>query len=80
MGILGAVVLAPATVGGWTGPSTAEAAAPCRPVSVPMTLGGLSGPIAGTLCTPGRTRTLEVLVHGFTYGQYYWDFPYQRDT
>ncbi|MGC4118062.1 MAG: alpha/beta hydrolase [Myxococcales bacterium] len=35
--------------------------------------------VAGTLCSRGpvQHRTIQVLLHGSTYGQYYWDFPYQ---
>ncbi len=53
----------------------------CTRVAVPITLpGGLTGPIAGTLCAPAGATTVQVLVHGFTYGEDYWDFPYQPET
>lgn len=49
----------------------------CYTASVPVTLEGGSGPITGTLCIPDEATTVQVLVHGFTWGNYYWDLPYQ---
>lgn len=62
---------------------TATAADPgatqCRSVSVEVQVGLQRGPIAGTLCSPPNANTVQVLVHGWTYGQYYFDFPYQPE-
>lgn len=53
----------------------------CSPVEVEVALpGGLSGPIAATLCVPPGATSVELLLHGFTYGQYYWDLPFQPET
>ncbi len=36
--------------------------------------------MAGTLCWQGQLagKTMQLLIPGFSYGQYYWDFPYQQ--
>ncbi|MBU2694514.1 alpha/beta hydrolase [Pimelobacter sp. 30-1] len=73
------VLLAP------TGPAraaaTAATAATCTDVSVPVTYAGGSGRIAGTLCVPpGGATSVQLLVHGYSYARYYWDFPYQPET
>lgn len=52
----------------------------CGAVSVPMTVAGQTGQIAGTLCTPPHARTLQILIHGFTYNRGYWDSPFEPDT
>lgn len=53
----------------------------CTDVRVSVTISdGSSGPIAGRLCVPPGSTTVQLLVHGFTYGQYYWDLPYQPKT
>lgn len=53
----------------------------CSDVSVPVSYGGGSGQISGTLCTPpGKVKTVQLLVHGYSYARYYWDFPYQQET
>jgi pimeloyl-ACP methyl ester carboxylesterase len=50
----------------------------CTDVHVSVTISdGSSGPIAGRLCVPAGATSVQLLVHGFTYGQYYWDLPYQ---
>lgn len=61
-------------------PATAAAEAGCHPVGVPASIaGGASGTVSGTLCAPPGARTVQLLIHGFTYGQYYWDFPYRPE-
>lgn len=52
----------------------------CRHVAIPVQLNGLTGPIAGTLCTPPGATVVQLLVHGWTYGEYYWDIGYQPDN
>lgn len=52
----------------------------CDEVRVPVEFAGGSGHIAGTLCVPpGGIRTVQLLVHGYSYARYYWDFPYQPE-
>lgn len=52
----------------------------CHEVSTPVTFLGGSGQISGTLCVPdGGTRTVQLLVHGYSYARYYWDFPYHPE-
>ncbi|MBO4206574.1 alpha/beta hydrolase [Micromonospora echinofusca] len=49
-------------------------------VSVSLTDGGaVDQTIVGDLCLPatGTPETVQLLVHGGTYGRAYWDFPYQ---
>ncbi|MQA13040.1 MAG: alpha/beta fold hydrolase [Pseudonocardiaceae bacterium] len=58
----------------------APAGTECREVTVPVTIAGQTGPIAGTLCVPPGATTVQVLVHGLSYGRYYWDLPYQHET
>src|SRR5260370_234733 len=38
--------------------------------------------IYGKLCSPaqGPSSTIQLLIHGATYGSIYWDFPYQPQT
>jgi len=36
--------------------------------------------ITGTLCAPPDAATVQLLVHGATYGRAYWDFPYEPET
>ncbi|BCJ49691.1 alpha/beta hydrolase [Actinoplanes sp. NBRC 14428] len=63
-------------------PVAARAAAPevtCTDVSVPVTVAGTPMPMAGRLCVPAGAKVVQVLVHGITWGQYYWDFPYQPE-
>src|ERR1700753_1458448 len=52
----------------------------CGAVSVPVTVAGQADHIAGTLCTPPHARTLQILIHGFTYNRSYWDSPFEGDT
>lgn len=47
----------------------------CADVQIPVSVGGETGNIAGTLCGPRDADTVQVLVHGYSYGRYYWDFP-----
>jgi pimeloyl-ACP methyl ester carboxylesterase len=65
------------------GPATAQAAeaagVTCTDVSMPVTISGGSVPIVGRLCLPDGAKVVQVLVHGITWGQYYWDFPYQPE-
>lgn len=51
----------------------------CREISVPVKVTGQSGLIAGTLCAPEGATKIQLLVHGLSYGRYYWDLPYDRD-
>ncbi|GAA5175031.1 alpha/beta hydrolase [Pseudonocardia eucalypti] len=46
---------------------------------MPITITGQSGPIAGTLCRPRNATKIQVLVHGLSYGRYYWDLPYEPE-
>ena len=57
----------------------ADAAVTCSDVSMPVTISGTSMPIAGRLCVPAGATTVQVLLHGYTWGQYYWDLPYEPD-
>lgn len=52
----------------------------CRSVSLPFKVGDQSGPIAGTLCTPPGASSVQLLVHGWTYDQHYFDWPDRPDT
>ncbi|WP_226352195.1 MULTISPECIES: alpha/beta hydrolase [unclassified Pseudonocardia] len=61
-------------------PALAAPATDCREVRVPVRVVGGAGDIAGTLCAPAGASVLQVLVHGYTYGRYYWDLPYQPET
>lgn len=57
------------------------AAPTCTDVRVSVTISdGSSGPIAGRLCVPAGATSVQLLLHGFTYGQYYWDLPYQPEN
>lgn len=51
----------------------------CADVSIPVTISGESMSIDGRLCVPAGAKTVQLLVHGITWDQYYWDFPYQPD-
>ena len=52
----------------------------CTDVRILVTIGdGLSGPIAGRLCVPVGATSVQLLLHGITYGQYYWDLPFQPE-
>lgn len=51
----------------------------CSRVEVPVAVGGTSGPIAGTLSRPPGATTVQLLVHGWTYNQFYFDIPYQPE-
>src|SRR5437870_5297088 len=53
----------------------------CNSVSLEVSVApGQSGPIGATLCVPPGATTVELLLHGFTYGQYYWDLPFEPET
>ncbi len=57
----------------------------CSPVSFSVALDPAQPAtyeLRGTLCQPrtGRARALQVLVHGASYNQQYWDFPFQPET
>lgn len=62
--------------------ASAQSSAPCSSVEIDaaLALGLVRGSVAGTLCVPPGATTVELLLHGFTYGQYYWDLPFQPDT
>jgi hypothetical protein len=47
----------------------------CRNVSIPVSAAGQTSNIAGTLCVPPGATSVQLLVPGWTYGRYYWDFP-----
>lgn len=50
-------------------------------VSIPVAFRGGTGSLTGTLTVPaGGARTAQLLVHGYSYARYYWDFPYQSNT
>ena len=50
-------------------------------VSIPVHFKGGTGQLAGTLAIPaGGARTVQLLVHGYSYSRYYWDFPYEPET
>lgn len=52
----------------------------CTNVRIPITLGeGSSGQIAGRLCVPAGATSVQLLLHGYTYGQFYWDIPFQPE-
>jgi hypothetical protein len=55
-------------------------AAPCSEVQVPASIPGGSGPIAGTLCRPPGATTVQLLVHGYTYGRHHWAMPHLTET
>lgn len=53
----------------------------CADVRIPITLGdGSSGSIAGRLCVPAGATSVQLLLHGITYGQFYWDIPFQPEN
>jgi len=56
-------------------------AAACSSVEIDAELAGglVSGSITGTLCIPPGATSVELLLHGFTYGQYYFDLPFQPE-
>jgi pimeloyl-ACP methyl ester carboxylesterase len=56
-----------------------------REVTIPVRFAGGSGHLAGTLTVPDdigapTADTVQLLVHGYSYSRYYWDFPYQPET
>ncbi|WP_160148698.1 alpha/beta hydrolase [Amycolatopsis alkalitolerans] len=67
---------------GTVAPASASAipATTCKNVAVPVTAAGQAATITGTLCVPPGAKTVQILVHGWTYARYYWDLPYQPDT
>ncbi|RJQ76417.1 alpha/beta hydrolase [Pseudonocardiaceae bacterium YIM PH 21723] len=47
----------------------------CQEVTYPVTVPGATGQfIAGTLCKPQGATRLQILVHGGTYNQAYWEY------
>ena len=73
----------PAAASTWAALAHAQSGTPsCSSVEIDAALvGGLvSGAVAGTLCVPPGATSVELLLHGFTYGQYYWDLPFDPDT
>lgn len=53
----------------------------CTDVHIPVTISdGSSGSIAGRLCTPVGATSVQLLLHGITFGQYYWDLPFQPEN
>jgi pimeloyl-ACP methyl ester carboxylesterase len=79
-GLLAAVALAVVGGGAAVAPSAAAAPSPdCEAVRIPVQIVGGAGDVAGTLCGPRDANVLQVLVHGYTYGQYYWDFPLEPE-
>lgn len=76
--VIGAIALA---LGGPATPAVAaEGSTVCRAVAVPVTVAGQTGPIVGTLCTPPGATTVQLLVHGWTYDQHYFDWPVEPET
>ena len=72
--VLLATVLAPAAV------AAPQARAGCAAVALPVSHrpgAGVAHQIAGQLCAPrtGHSRTVQLLLHGATYGRDYWDPP-----
>lgn len=53
----------------------------CRAHRVPVEITEVEYEIYGELCLPkgGAPKTVQLLLHGITYGTYYWDFPYQSE-
>jgi pimeloyl-ACP methyl ester carboxylesterase len=50
-------------------------------VSIPVRFKGGTGQLGGTLSIPaGGAKTVQLLVHGYSYSRYYWDFPFQAET
>ncbi|MGH3089324.1 MAG: alpha/beta hydrolase [Rubrobacteraceae bacterium] len=53
----------------------------CKAHRVPVDITGTEYEIYGELCLPdgGQTtpKTVQLLLHGITYGTYYWDFPFK---
>ena len=63
----------------------AAAHADCRSVTLPVALSqgaATTSVAAGQLCQPAhggpRANTVQLLIHGATYGKSYWDWPQQR--
>jgi len=52
----------------------------CSSVALSTRVGGQTGTIPGTLCVPPGARSVELLLHGYSYGQYYWDLPFEPET
>jgi pimeloyl-ACP methyl ester carboxylesterase len=63
-------------------PAHAQSGAACRSVEIDaqLALGLVRGGVAGTLCVPQGATTVQLLLHGFSYGQYYWDIPFEPGT
>lgn len=78
--LLTAAALAVTCVVAAATPAAAHPAPDCREVRIPVRVLGGAGDIAGTLCSPDDATVLQVLVHGYTYGRYYWDLPYEPAT
>jgi pimeloyl-ACP methyl ester carboxylesterase len=71
-----------ATIATFAVPAVAAPGDGCREVRhVVSDLPGAPGDheIAGTFCAPPEATTVQLLVHGATYGRAYWDFPYQPE-
>jgi pimeloyl-ACP methyl ester carboxylesterase len=49
----------------------------CRIVTLPVTVASQTGTVDGTLCTPPGATTVQLLVHGWTYDEHYFDWSYQ---
>jgi pimeloyl-ACP methyl ester carboxylesterase len=57
----------------------------CADVSFPVTLSASSADVFhvfGVLCSRGSVehKTIQIALHGATYGHLYWDWPYQPET
>jgi pimeloyl-ACP methyl ester carboxylesterase len=82
MGLLFAmavVLLLPA--GAWAAPGGIR----CADVSFAVTLSpddATPYQVSGTLCSRGsiHKKTIQIALHGATYGRIYWDWPYQPET
>jgi hypothetical protein len=52
----------------------------CRIVTLNVTVASQTGTVDGTLCTPPGASTVQLLVHGWTYNQNYFEWPYDPST
>jgi pimeloyl-ACP methyl ester carboxylesterase len=62
--------------------ATATAGPRCTTTTVPVSLPGsaVQYPLWGEYChAAGPALGLQILVHGYTYDHYYWDFPYRPE-
>lgn len=77
LGLFGGAVSSSALFGASV--ARAQTAVSCSSIDFPVNVAGETGTIAGTLCVPDGARTVQLLLHGYTYGRYYWDFPLEPE-